>query len=138
MEPRLDYWEMGRLLTAFGKMLQEIPGSTLKACELTSEDALYRVTADIKAAMTKLEEFQKQFNAIDEKIYNQSEESWKRVQEARAVFEWRLNRLEWPNVNFGYGIKETVEVAERLAHLTDKQWGRVIELAKAFAQRETS
>lgn len=130
----MTYYELARVLEEITKMLKELPQSTLREIEATEESGVARLTEEAKRVAAELVNIQKEFDKALVAVCDEANKGYARFREVRQKINHDIAALPpLPEVKFPWGIEKIVDFAERSTHLTDAQWQRVIDLARALA-----
>ena len=132
-KPELSVREAAEVLEAAAQLAREVPGGLiqLNASDLqsTAESALKRGTE----VLERIHAVEQQLLAVDERLYSAIEQAYRHAMDARKTLDARLAQLgELPSIQVPYNITALIEIAERCSNLTDEQWERVVELARAL------
>lgn len=126
--------EAGSILRAVVSMFDASQKSILETVSYTKDDLTALVNA-CSATLHKADEYYTELDTIQGKVFDKAEKVYKDIIAAHNTLLKRVESL--PKIEpayIPYNTKEIIDIAERLSHLSDEQWGRVIDLAKAFAK----
>ena len=84
----------------------------------------------VKTAFVKATE---EMDAMSNQLCEAADARYKQIRARSDAINKAVEALSRDVCRFPYGIKDTLDLAERCCHYTDEQWARVIELAKALA-----
>ena len=132
----MTYYDIGKLLEKMAKLIRNAPDAIITELGEIERGGVRELVATAETTFTKLREVQTKIDAQVEKAVALSDANWERVKKARDTFAARMERLDLPEVKVPYDIEKLVDLAERFASLSDKQWQRVLDLAKAFRGEE--
>jgi hypothetical protein len=138
MEKRMDEYALSKLLKQFSEALGRMPGQILREISETSEDGLRTVEKAIVENMKKVAEFQHIFDTQVQEIVDVADEGWNKIRDSRKELDAKIKRLgeDYPlKLPTVYHMKELLDIADRCNRLTDEQWKRVVELAKAMREK---
>ncbi len=113
----------------------ELPLSTLKNVEYQEEAAYDRIDTLIKNINARLISLQESINTSEEAYFKAVEDHYNETWKAVSAINEKLRKL--PEIECSqripYNIKELLDTATRIGDLSDKQWERMLEIAKLFA-----
>ena len=131
----LSYWELSHLLETTAKAIKDLPNSVIRNLEYVEQEAYGHIEDTIKAVNNRLAELQTALVESDESLEKAVDEHYRST--VRRIYDLNQKLMELPKIEnamqLPYNVKEIIEIADRFAHLSDEQWRRVIELAKALA-----
>lgn len=136
-EKRMSQYELGKALEELAKFLNELPLCVIRNVEFQEDEAYTRIDNLIKNINARLLKLQESINLSEQSIYDAGEEHYRKTRDAVTSLNKRLAEL--PEIKdaprIPYNVKELVDTAERLSHLTPEQWQRVLDLAAIFAKQ---
>uniref|UniRef100_A0A6H1Z7Z8 Uncharacterized protein n=1 Tax=viral metagenome TaxID=1070528 RepID=A0A6H1Z7Z8_9ZZZZ len=96
------------------------------------------VVADLVARIALFEarmgELNKEIAGMETRMYEAADRAYRSALQARQEFQRRLDEMPTLTANLPvYEMEKAVEIAGKLAGLTEHQWGRVLALAQAMA-----
>lgn len=134
----LSYYDLGRILEEVGKVLVELPNSVLRNVEASEQDAINRIESIIKSVNNRLVMLEKNIQQSEQELIDAADTHYNKTRDTIDRLNKRLSALpaivsvDMPT----HRMKELLEIAERIEYLSDKQFERLIELAKALGERE--
>jgi hypothetical protein len=136
-EKKLSTYELASVLEACAKSLKDMPLSIIRNVEYEEQEAYVRIENIIKGVNNRLAELEKAMADSDESYVKATDEHYERTGRLISKMNDRLKQLPQIECAFRlpYHANEIFEIAERYSHLSDEQWQRVIELAKAFTPK---
>lgn len=130
----MTYYDLAKILEDITKMLKELPQSTWREIEATEQSGVVRLTEEAKRIAAELANVQKEFDKALVIVCEEADKGYARLKAVREKVARDIAALPpLPEVKFPWGIEKIVDFAERSTHLTDAQWQRVIDLARALA-----
>ena len=103
-------------------------------------EAVARIHARIKEAMSRLLEFEQKLSAMDERACKLADEQYAKMKVTLQSIQMRIDGL--PILSFDdkgsiYQLKEFIKIAETVSCLDDKTWNRMLQIFKLYNQIET-
>ena len=135
-QEKLSMYDAGKLLEAIGKLFTEFEGSMLRDACFTIEDA-EAMLHHAKELAAKLNIWYDRYDEISQKNFDKAEEVYSKVFKAYSNLKNKIEKLpkiEVPYIS-SHSLKELVEISERLHHLDEKTWRRVLDLAEALVNK---
>jgi len=131
---QVTYYELGEIVKSVTAAIEQLPRSIVTSVtdeEKSATEELERVIGKINNDVVKLLE---DLDAANDKVYLAAERYYENSSDTMKKLNDRLSQL--PNLRDLYvpthQMKELLEIAEQCERLSDEQWSRVIELAKAL------
>lgn len=129
-----DVRQLGVQLQEIGKKLSWMCKETQKECEAAVSEVVDELSRKLVKYETALGEFQMVLQQKQLEVTREYDEFYKRIRGIHEQTKERIRQLgELPKVKLPYGFEELIRTAERYSHLSDEQWAKVGELAKALA-----
>lgn len=134
---RITAYQLERTLKDLQKLIDHVPltlGNELaEACDGGIQD----ISGKIARTMDAVKTFEEVIDRKQDEIIKLVDELWSKIKESHQRTSERIKALpELPEIKYPYGLTKVVEIAEKMDRLSDKQWSRVIELAKALNEKE--
>lgn len=136
LNEKLTYYDLSRLLKDAAEAIDKIPSAILFRIENTEDCAIGDMVSRLRRVNDELLKMEAEIVRADEKSAQLYDDFCSRVNTARNKFDVFMRTL--PDINryvVPHNWEEVIKVAERLSNLSDEQFQRVIELAKAFAPK---
>lgn len=117
-------------------LVEKLPGILPDEIKQNSEAAFNDLKFQIEKSKKYLEAFHKDLDTFSLKACELYDNAYKVIKEKKEDTDDRMEdlaNLKEIKCNIPYNFKEFIDIAERLGKLTDEQFGRVIDLAKAFS-----
>ena len=129
----LTVYDAGRLIELTGKTLMGIPRAAILNAQEASDD-LQEVVKSWTRLFETIKDLSKQIEKEETALYKRWETFYSEVMTKRRALEQKIKDLPpLPPVPIPYNIAELATLAERFSSLTDDQWARVVELARALS-----
>ena len=115
----------------------KIPHAVVEQCKTLKEDEMPRLVKKLNDTLQMLEALYANVETAEEKLCKRYDDMYDNVIKHRMEVEKKMKSLPvlegvGAATYIPHNIKTVVEIAQQCAHLTDEQWQRVIDLAKAF------
>ena len=134
---QVTYYEVGEILRKVVKAIDELPNSIIENVSQDEKDATEHLEESIVRINNKVVGLLGFLSYQQDEVYRVSEQYFSKAEDARRKLNDKLSRL--PDMRDLYipthQMTELLDIAERCDRLSDAQWSRVIELAKALSQR---
>ena len=130
----MSYYDAGLLLQYVGKMFQGYEKAAYQSINYAKEDAESLVTF-AKQLINKMEAYQIELDAAVEKFNQDAENAYIAADKKRRELVNKfgsLSRLSVDEVRIPYGLKELLDVCEKLSRFDDKTVEIAVKLATAM------
>ncbi len=131
----VSYWDMSKLLKDMATLVEKLPNAILTQIKDAEDAELCDLKGKAENVLNELKGVEAAINAKVEEIVRQADDSYQRIKASKQSLQHRLDELPGFEVKIPFGCKELIDLAERCSHLSDTQWERVIDLAKALAAK---
>ncbi len=133
---KLTAWKLAQSLETIAKFLKEIPLSPIVNIEETERFAYERVETSIININNRIGLLQKVIQENEQKMFDALDKYYVDTRDAIQKTNKRLAELpdikEAPHIP--YNLKELLEAATMLSHLSESEWNRVEKMAHIFAE----
>lgn len=132
----LTYYEAGQLLIASGTAIKGLPGAVTRNVEQGLDDAK-RLVDSAKRAIALSESLLTELEKGEELLCRRYDELYTMFIKKREELRKKLETLEpLPTYHLPYNLDELFKTADMLSNLSDEQFAKMIELAKALAPKK--
>lgn len=130
-------YQLQQLLKGLAEVVERMPVVLSKEVQEAVDFSIEEVTVRMSRCLDSVKEFEAVLMRKQQEVCDHFDQLWEKVKTKRAEFSKRRDALpELADIKLPHGFRDLFEAAQRWSHLTDKQWARLIELAKALAEKE--
>lgn len=133
--PMFSY-QLKSTLEQMTDLVEKLPGIIPDEIRQNAEASFSDLQNQIERSKKLLEVFQNDLSGFQQKACDLYDESYKKIKEKKRETDKRmedLTNLKEIKCHIPYNFSELINMAERLSHLTDEQFNRILDLARAFA-----
>lgn len=130
-------YELKSSLNALSKLVSELPQVLPDEIKQNADAAFSDLNHHIEKATKALESYQVSLNRFQEKACELYDEAYKNIKKKKEETDRRIEelaKLKEIKCRVPYNFTELINMAERLSRLSDEQFKRIVDLAKAFAE----
>lgn len=127
-------YELKKAFEAVATIAERLPASLNQELKQAAEAGIEDTIARIKRVMDAIHTFEDTLDAKQLDLCNRADQFYSTVKEKYATVRAHMEALgSLPdNLNVPFGVIDVIKLAERCQGMTDTQWARVIDLAKAL------
>ena len=128
-------YELKNTLEQLTKLVEKLPGIIPDEIRQNAEAAFNDLVHQVNKSKKYLDAYHTELSGFQEKACSLYDEAYLKIKEKKESTDKRLealSRLNEIKCHIPYNFTELINIAERMASLTDDQFDRLIQLAKAF------
>lgn len=129
-------WDVAQVIKAVADALEKLPFSPVKRLDDVQQNEFASLMKTMDEALQGVAQMQQKLLVHDEQVVIASGAHYDTVRKAHSDISKKiaaLPELPVPYCN-AHQMRELLDIAERCDRLSDEQWQRVIELARAMAK----
>jgi predicted nuclease with TOPRIM domain len=132
---KISAYEAGQLVEHVGKLLQNFENAIVTECSEMTTNANDLISHVEGMAQSLIKTHDKVDLMIAQSV-SRADEQFRKVRDTYKDLERKIEELpKFENQHMPYNLEQLFSVAERCNSLSDEQWKRVVELAKALGPR---
>jgi len=132
-QKELSVYDCGKLFTEIGNALQAFEHSITIHLEYVTEDAETMIEK-AKETLAHIDSYYDRIEATATKLFQKSEYVVIQARNNHTKVKEAIDALPvFGEVSVPYDLSKLIDIAERCNHLSEPQWQRVIDLAKALS-----
>ena len=134
-QEKLTVYDCGTLFKEVGNALQAFKDSIIIHNEYMIEDAEGMIEK-AKEILSHIDSYYDRIEAASQKLFKRSEDVIIEARNSHKKVKGVIEALPvFGEVSVPYDLSKLIDIAERCNHLSELQWQRVIDLAKALSVR---
>ena len=126
----VTYWNVADMFNKFAEVLRKIPNATWVELKDFEQKSLEEMATLMRDMLIEIQRREKTLGDVYSKYVDESEKTFRLISAAHTKMRKNIGAL--PDVTVPYGLGKMVEFVQQFNSLTDEQWARMIELAKAL------
>ena len=139
MSEPLSSYTLREILLLIAGNIEKAPFSFAQEMKDAAEVGLDQLIKSTGRALERIGEFEMKIDRQREVSINALEGYYKAVRNKRDEVSKKISELpQLADIKIPYNFADLIKTAQQFQYLDDKTWGRVIELARAFASKGDS
>jgi hypothetical protein len=134
-------YQLKTTLEQLTDLVEKLPGIIPNEIRQNADASFSDLQHQIDKSKILLEVFQNDLNSFQQKACDLYDESYRKIKAKKQETDKRMEALadlKEIKCHIPYNFSELINIAERLSRLTDNQFQRILDLARAFSEKETS